>query len=101
MSFGKPFLSIKDEFMQIRAEWILGYSSLNTNPALGNKMNKFGLCQALSIHQDVYAYLSPLGEKKGYKMTQSLLSLLWNNKGKADLFNMNCITSFLQIVLEN
>jgi len=66
MSFCKPFLSLDDDFKYLRAEWILGYSSLYTTSALSNKMNKFGLAHAFGIQQDVYTYLSPLQERKGY-----------------------------------
>lgn len=60
MSFGRPFLSLDDDLKYLWAEWILGYSSLQTTSALSNKFNKFGLCHALGIYQDVYTYLSPL-----------------------------------------
>lgn len=95
MGFAKPFLSINDDLKLIRAEWILGYSGLNTSNALPFKLNRFGICYATYINQDIYTYQTPLNEKRTYNVSQALLQLLWRFVGKMDNYIVFALSSLL------
>lgn len=96
MGFARPFLSIDDDLKYQRAEWILGFSSLLTQGAMPNKINKFGLFHASQITHDIHTYLTPLTDKKSYgPSTNSLLQMLWRYINKMDSYVCYALASFL------
>jgi len=97
MDVAKHYLLIDDELKPLRAEWVLGFPSLQTSTTFRNKLNKFGLSLAHSSKTDVHAYHTPINLVKTYSK-DPLLGLLWRYVGKMDLFIVNSLYKLLDIL---
>ena len=95
----KPYLYIEDEYQRNRAEWILGFSCLYAQRGTENvSLPRFGTASISHINDEAYSYLSPIDLMRN---NDALLALLWRYRGKMDLYVINCLNIFLEIIVES
>jgi hypothetical protein len=54
MDVAGPYINIDDDYKKVRAEWIIGFSTMETGNTFKNKMNKFGLAHASATSMDIH-----------------------------------------------
>lgn len=98
MIVAKPYLYIEDQYQRNRAEWILGFSCLQTCKVSHEDyvLPRFGVCCLNQVSDEVYQYMSPLDLIRG---DHALLALLWRYRGKMDLYVINCLNILLEIIV--
>lgn len=92
------FLSLKDDFQAKRLEWLLGTPMLMDGSmikASPGEKPKLGAYAISSISEDVFYFPSTLETVDS--SNESILSLIWRSKRRAETYTMFCIKELLTL----
>jgi len=78
LDFIPELIMLDDNLQNLRIEWILGYPQII-------RKNEFGLANTTDIEDDIYEYVSFIGNKKHY---ESLLQLIWKHRKRSEPFTI-------------